>query len=91
MPISLVKAIEILHLNAQECGRKMPPDVKQSLLLALDALFFVQALRLGNAPCIFAPLEHEHGYNPPIFEQDYNHPGADEPAPPQPGELTTTE
>ena len=87
MAISITKAAEILHLNLFERRSKMPPDVADSLALAIDALALIQALRLGRSACIFAPLEHELGYNPPTFEQDYNHPGTDEPAPQQPGQL----
>jgi len=83
--ITITKAAEILHLNLFDRRGKMPPDVADSLALAIDALALIQALRLGQSACIFAPLEHELGYNPPIFEQDYNHPGADAPAPQQPG------
>lgn len=81
MAISIVKAIEILHLNSQLAASRIPPDVKDSVFLAMDALFLIQDLRLGNKACVFAPLQHEEGYNAPTFEQDHNHPGMEEPAP----------
>jgi hypothetical protein len=85
MPISIAKAAEILALNLFDRRTKMPPDVADSLALAIDALALIQHLRLGNSACVFEPLQHETGYTPPIFEQDHNHPATDGPAPQQPG------
>ena len=45
MPISITKAAEILHLNLSEASRKMPPDVRDSIALAIDALALIVALR----------------------------------------------
>jgi len=38
MGLTLLKAAEILELNAKEAGPKMPPDVKESLFYGVDAL-----------------------------------------------------
>lgn len=62
MPITIAKAYEIIHLNLFEAGKKMPPDVKESLSLALDAFANYQALRdLGTIHPTFR-LKHEEGY-----------------------------
>jgi len=62
MPITIAKAYEIIHLNLFEAGKKMPPDVKESLYLALDAFANYQALRaLGTIDPAFR-LKHEEGY-----------------------------
>jgi hypothetical protein len=62
MPITIAKAYEIIHLNLFDAAKKMPPDVKESLSLALDAFANYQALRaLGTIPTTFR-LKHEEGY-----------------------------
>lgn len=45
MPITLAKAYEILALNLVDAGKHMPPDVKDSLALALSCIAFAQAAR----------------------------------------------
>jgi len=77
MPISLAKATEILALNLFDRRRTMPPDVAESLQLAVEALALIIALRAGNGGCLFTPLPHEEGYKPPIWPEDHDHPGSD--------------
>ena len=38
MGLTLLKAAEILDLNAKEAGPKMPPDVKESVILGKESL-----------------------------------------------------
>jgi hypothetical protein len=59
MPISIVKATEILDLNVKEAGPKMPPDVKESLLLAIDAFSAIVAHRLSSTLPTILLLDHE--------------------------------
>lgn len=77
MPISLQKAAEIIGLNIMEAGKRMPPDVKDSLYVGLECIRLVTALRTGVDACVMDKLEHEEGYNPPIFPDDHDHPGGD--------------
>jgi hypothetical protein len=48
MPIKLSKAMEILELNMKEAHKKMPPDVRESLNLALNCMKTVQFIRGGG-------------------------------------------
>lgn len=47
MPIKMDKAIEILELNIREAHKSMPPDLKDSLNLALSNMLTVQYIRRG--------------------------------------------
>lgn len=83
MPISIAKAYEIINLNLFEASKKMPPDVAESLRLALDAFANYQALRaLGTIPPAFR-LNHEEGYPAPSDNHKDNTPAlTDHLAPP---------
>jgi hypothetical protein len=59
MPIKLSKAREILQLNYLEGGPKMPPDVKESLALAMNAMDAIKTIRQGTTVDILAPLKNE--------------------------------
>ena len=48
MPIKMDKAIEILELNVKEGHKKMPPDLKQSLSLAISNMRTTQYIRRGG-------------------------------------------
>jgi hypothetical protein len=48
MPITIAKAYEIINLNINQAGKKMAPDVKDSLHLALSALAFVAGARAAG-------------------------------------------
>jgi len=48
MFIKMSKAIEILDLNVKEGGKKMPPDVKDSLNLAISTMKTVLFIRGGG-------------------------------------------
>ncbi len=43
--ITIDKAIEILELNVQEAGKKMPADTLEALKLAIEAVKVVKAIR----------------------------------------------
>ena len=48
MAIKMSKAIEVLDLNIKEAGKKMPPDVKDSLALSVSLMKAVQYVRKGG-------------------------------------------
>ena len=64
MTIKLSKAREIIHLNIQEASDSMPPDVKESLKLADEALGLIFAIRHGAHLSVFEWLpSEEHNEN----------------------------
>lgn len=77
MPISLSKAYEIINLNIVEAGKKMPPDVKDSLHLALDAFTLLQVLRSQGILDPSFRLKHEPPYS---TDPDNHHKTTDTPA-----------
>jgi len=48
MAIKMTKALEILELNVKEGHKKMPPDVKDSLNLAISTMNIVLFIRGGG-------------------------------------------
>lgn len=57
--LTLTKAIEILQLNIQEAGNKMPPDCKQAIQLGIDALIRVLDVRRFPEASNWKPLPSE--------------------------------
>lgn len=77
MPIELRKAAEIIGLNLMETRGRMPPDVRESLNVAVECIALVCALRVGAEACVLDKLEHETGYVPPTWPENHEHPGQD--------------
>jgi len=48
MPITMKKAVEILELNVKEGSKKMPPDVRDALSLAISNMKTTQFIRSGG-------------------------------------------
>lgn len=63
MPIKMDKAIEILELNMREAHKSMPPDLKDSLNLALSNMHTVQYIRSGGTWDIHALFPNELPYD----------------------------
>lgn len=59
MPITMRKAIEILDLNAKEEHKKMSPDVRDALNLAINTMQTVLYMRKGGNWDWHAPLPNE--------------------------------
>ena len=57
--IKMSKAREILQLNYLEGGKKMPPDVKESLALAINTMDAIKLIRQGTTVDILSPLKNE--------------------------------
>lgn len=59
MPITMSKAYEILDLNMKEAHKQMPPDVRESLNLALNTMKTVQYMRKGGVWDLHALFPNE--------------------------------
>jgi len=59
--ITLEKAIEVLELNLNEAGKKMPPDVKDSLSLGVEAMKRIRRQRSQTIPINQPLLPGERG------------------------------
>ena len=57
--MKIEQAIEILDLNVKEAGNKMPPDVKDALSLAIEALERVNIIRSIDPARPITPLPSE--------------------------------
>lgn len=65
MPITIDKAYEVINLNVLEARKTMPPDLKEALLISLDALINFRVLRAMGIIAGDFRLKHEVGYHPP--------------------------
>ncbi len=57
--ITLEKAIEVLELNLNEAGKKMPPDVRDALSLSVEAMKRIRRQRSLTIPIPQPPLPGE--------------------------------
>jgi len=57
--LKLSKAKEILELNLNMAGKKMPPDVKDALKLGVEALKFIKDNRHKCTRSVFDLLPNE--------------------------------
>lgn len=48
MPITMAKAIEILDLNVVEAHKKIPPDTRTAICLAISTMKTVRYIRKGG-------------------------------------------
>jgi len=63
--ITVAKAVEILDLNLREAGKKMPPDVRAALRLAVAALQRLQSDRQLHGGPLRVLLPGEDPDTPP--------------------------
>jgi len=64
MSIKILKALEIIDLNIKEAGKSMPPDVKEALTLAMEALDLICSIRNNASASAFEWLpSEEHNEN----------------------------
>lgn len=55
----LSKAREIVQFNIKEGGKAMPPDVKEALIIHVEAVERIEYQRTMNPPVCQPPLKHE--------------------------------